>query len=142
MSLMVAEVYEALIEAGTSEQKAKAAAGAIPVAGELATKEDLRELRDELRDEMGERFGKLERDMAVLKFAYGPYSQGGGGYKRMPRERARSFTATSISRPSRTIVSLTVSPPALSERACDMTRRWVTRRPSTATIRSPPTGMR
>ena len=72
MSLMVAEVYEALIEAGTSEQKAKAAAGAIPIAGELATKEDLRELRDELRDEMGERFGKLERDMAVLKFAYGP----------------------------------------------------------------------
>ena len=69
---MVAEVYEALIEAGTSEQKAKAAAGAIPIAGELATKEDLRELRDELRDELGERFGKLERDMAVLKFAYGP----------------------------------------------------------------------
>lgn len=94
MSLMVAEVYEALIEAGTSEQKAKAAAGAIPISGELATKEDLRELRDELRNElgerieqvkhelgerigklereMGERFGKLERDMAVLKFAYGP----------------------------------------------------------------------
>ena len=98
---MVAEVYEALIEAGTSEQKAKAAAGAIPVAGEMATKEDLRELRDELGErieqvkhelgerigkverelgerigkverEMGERFGKLERDMAVLKFAYGP----------------------------------------------------------------------
>ena len=65
---MVAEVSEALIEAGTSEQKAKAAAGAIPIAGELATKEDLRELRDE----MGERFGKLERDLAVLKFAYGP----------------------------------------------------------------------
>ena len=65
---MVAEVYEALIEAGTSEQKAKAAAGAIPIARELATKEDLRELRDE----MGERFGKLERDLAVLKFAYGP----------------------------------------------------------------------
>ncbi|MYA79574.1 MAG: hypothetical protein F4X39_03480 [Acidobacteriia bacterium] len=98
---MVAEVYDALIEAGTSEQKAKAAAGAIPIAGELATKEDLRELRDELGEriekverelgerigkverelgerigkverEMGERFGKLERDMAVLKFAYGP----------------------------------------------------------------------
>ena len=79
MSLMVAEVYEALIEAGTSEQKAKAAAGAIPIARELATKEDLRELRDELGEriekverEMGERFGKLERDMEVLKFGYGP----------------------------------------------------------------------
>ena len=101
MSLMVAEVYEALIEAGTSEQKAKAAAGAIPVAGELATKEDLRELRDELGERieqlknelgerigqvehgmgerigqvehgMGERIGRLERDLAVLKFGYGP----------------------------------------------------------------------
>ena len=79
MSLMVAEVYEALIEAGTSEQKAKAAAGAIPVAGELATKEDLRELRDELGERidqvergLGERIGRLERGMAVLKFAYGP----------------------------------------------------------------------
>ena len=89
MSLMVAEVYEALIEAGTSEQKAKAAAGAM-IARELATKEDLRELRDELGEriekverelserigkverDMGERFGKLERDMAVLKFGYGP----------------------------------------------------------------------
>ena len=66
MSLMVAEVYEALIEAGTSEQKAKAAAGAIPVAGELATKEDLRELRDELgerieqlKNELGERIGQV-----------------------------------------------------------------------------------
>ena len=112
MSLMVAEVYEALIEAGTSEQKAKAAAGAIPVAGELATKEDLRELRDELGERieqlknelgerigqveygmgerigqvehgmgerigqvehgLGERIGRLERDLAVLKFGYGP----------------------------------------------------------------------
>ena len=79
MSLMVAEVYEALIEAGTSEQKAKAAAGAIPVSGELATKEDLRELRDELGERidqvergLGERIGRLERGMAVLKFGYGP----------------------------------------------------------------------
>ena len=76
---MVAEVYEALIEAGTSEQKAKAAAGAIPVSGELATKEDLRELRDELGERidqvergLGERIGRLERGMAVLKFGYGP----------------------------------------------------------------------
>ena len=101
MSLMVAEVYEALIEAGTSEQKAKEAAGAIPVAGETATKEDLRELRDELGErigqvkhelgerigrlerelgerlgkvehELGARLGKVERDLAVLKFGYGP----------------------------------------------------------------------
>lgn len=63
MSLMVAEVYEALIEAGTSEQKAKAAAGAIPVVGELATKEDLRELRDEIRDELSERIDQLKHEL-------------------------------------------------------------------------------
>ena len=45
MSLIVAEVYDALIEAGTSEEKAKAAAGAIPLADRLATKEDLDELK-------------------------------------------------------------------------------------------------
>ena len=83
MSLMVAEVYEALIEAGTSEQKAKAAAGAIPVTGELATKEDLSERIEKLKHELseridqverglGERIGRLERGMAVLKFGYGP----------------------------------------------------------------------
>lgn len=68
MSLLVSEVYEALIEAGTSQEKAKAAASAIPVAKDLAAKEDLRELRDEL---IG-RIGRIERDMALLKFAYGP----------------------------------------------------------------------
>ena len=45
MSLIVSEVYDALIEAGTSEEKAKAAAGAIPLAERLATKEDLDELK-------------------------------------------------------------------------------------------------
>lgn len=67
---MVAEVYEALIEAGTSVQKAKAAAVAIPVSGELATKEDLRELRDELSErieqlkhELSERIDQVERGL-------------------------------------------------------------------------------
>ena len=97
MSLIVAEVYDALIEAGTSEEKAKAAAGAIPLAERLATKEDLDELKaatkedlDELKaatkedlDELKasfkeleasfrERFAKVERDLALLKFGYGP----------------------------------------------------------------------
>ena len=97
MSLIVAEVYDALIEAGTSEEKAKAAAGAIPLAERLATKEDLDELKaatkedlDELKaatkedlDELKasfkeleaifkERFAKIERDLALLKFGYGP----------------------------------------------------------------------
>ena len=41
MSLIVSEVYDALIEAGASEAKAKAAAGAIPLAEHLATKDDI-----------------------------------------------------------------------------------------------------
>ena len=97
MSLIVAEVYDALIEAGTSEEKAKAAAGAIPLADRLATKEDLDELKaatkedldelkaatkedldelkasfNELKASFNERFAKIERDLALLKFGYGP----------------------------------------------------------------------
>ncbi len=56
MSLIVSEIYEALIATGTSTEKAQAAAGAVPLSKDLATKEDLR---------------KLERDPAVLKFGYG-----------------------------------------------------------------------
>ena len=100
MSLIVSEVYDALIEAGTSEEKAKAAAGAIPLAERLVTKEDLDELKasfkeglDELKASFDERFGKIderfakiderfakiderfariERDLGLLKFGYGP----------------------------------------------------------------------
>ena len=50
MSLIVSEVYDALIEAGTSEAKAKAAAGAIPLADHLATKEDISTVRTEMAD--------------------------------------------------------------------------------------------
>ena len=75
MSLIVSEVYDALIEAGASEEKAKAAAGAIPLAERLATKEDLAELKaqfNELKVQFNERFAKVERDLALLKFGYGP----------------------------------------------------------------------
>ena len=75
MSLIVAEVYDALIEAGTSEEKAKAAAGAIPLAERLATKEDLDRLKagfDERFAKIDERFTKIERDLGLLKFGYGP----------------------------------------------------------------------
>ena len=89
MSLIVAKVYDALIEAGTSEEKAKAAAGAIPLAERLATKEDLDEFKaatkedlaefkaatkedlDELKASFNERFTKIERDLALVKFGYG-----------------------------------------------------------------------
>lgn len=75
MNLIVSEVYDAFIDAGTSKEKAKAAAGAIPLAERLATKEDLDELKKAIDDwfsKIGDRFSKIERDMAVLKFGYGP----------------------------------------------------------------------
>ena len=48
MSLIVAEVYEALIEAGASKEKAKAAAGAIPLVERLATREVVASLEKEM----------------------------------------------------------------------------------------------
>ena len=48
MSLIVSEVYDALIEAGASEAKAKATAGAIPLAEQLATKEDIALLKEDI----------------------------------------------------------------------------------------------
>ena len=60
MSVIVSEVYDALIEAGASEEKARAAAAAIPVGEQLATKQDIADLKTE---------------MVVLKFAiftFGP----------------------------------------------------------------------
>ena len=58
MIMMIAEIYEALVEAGASEEKAKAAAGVVPVMYSLATKTDLQELRSEMKAEL-----------KVLKFA-------------------------------------------------------------------------
>ena len=60
MSVIVSEVYDALIEAGASQEKARAAAGAIPVGQQLATNQDSADLKAEI---------------AVLKFAvftFGP----------------------------------------------------------------------
>lgn len=48
MSIIVSEVYDALLDAGASEAKAKAAAAAIPVGGHLATKEDVARLKAEI----------------------------------------------------------------------------------------------
>lgn len=59
MSLIVSEVYDALVEAGTSEEKARAAAGAIPVVEWLATKEDVGLLKDDIV--------ALRRDLTVLR---------------------------------------------------------------------------
>ena len=63
MSMMIAEIYEALVEAGTSEEKAKAAAGVVPVIDSLATKTDLQELRSGMKADMQ----VLRSDMQVLR---------------------------------------------------------------------------
>ena len=70
MSLIVSEVYDALIEAGTSEEKARAAAGAIPVAERLATRDDIFVLKDDMaafKDEIRNDMAVLRNDMAVFK---------------------------------------------------------------------------
>ena len=48
MGIMVSEIYEALIAAGAPEDKAKAAAEAIPVSDLLATREDIADLKSKL----------------------------------------------------------------------------------------------
>ena len=50
MGIMVSEVYEALIDAGASEAKAKAAAEAIPVSEQLTTKTDLAGVKADLAE--------------------------------------------------------------------------------------------
>ena len=70
VSLIVSEVYDALIEAGTSEEKARAAAGAIPVAERLATRDDIFVLKDDmaaLKDEIRNDMAVLRNDIAVFK---------------------------------------------------------------------------
>ena len=48
MSIVVAEVYEALVSAGAPEDKARAAAAAIPIGEQLAGKQDLTEVKADL----------------------------------------------------------------------------------------------
>ena len=94
MSLMVTEVYDALIAAGAPDEKARAAAGVIPMIETLATRQDLAEFKidfaefkaemknefaefkaevkedhAEFKGEMKNEFSVLKRDVAVLKLA-------------------------------------------------------------------------
>lgn len=67
MSTILVELYDALKEAGTSEEKARAAAGAISGKTDLATKADLSELRTGLRAEMAELRTELRAEMTELR---------------------------------------------------------------------------
>ena len=59
--VMVSEVYEALIEAGASEAKAKAAAEATPASEQLATKQDLVEVKASLEVSIAALEAKVRR---------------------------------------------------------------------------------
>ena len=74
MSVIVTEVYDALIAAGAPDEKARAAAGVIPMTENLATRQDLAEFKDatkqdfaQFKAEMKEDISVLKRDVAVLK---------------------------------------------------------------------------
>ena len=56
-------LYDALRDAGASEEKARAGAADIPVGQNLATKEDLLQVKVEIND----RIGKVETEIANLR---------------------------------------------------------------------------
>ena len=61
MSVIVSEVYDALLSAGAPEAQARAAAAAIPIQDNLATKQDILKLREEI--------ATIKAEVAILKFA-------------------------------------------------------------------------
>ena len=63
MGIMLSEVYEALIAAGAPEDKAKAAAEAIPVSDVLATKEDIAGIKQDIAALRAE----FQQDIAGLR---------------------------------------------------------------------------
>ncbi len=63
VSLIVSEVYEALVSAGAPQEQAKAAAGAIPAARDLATKQDI----VEVRAEAAEHRAAAKQDLAEVR---------------------------------------------------------------------------
>ena len=77
MTTMIAELYEALVDAGASEGKAKEAAQVLSTEN-LATKSDIVELDTKLSGQitkldqkLNPKVVKLERDMAVMKWMLG-----------------------------------------------------------------------
>ena len=69
MSLIVSEIYDALVAAGAPEEKARAAAAAIPVVETLATKDDIAALRQDLTALKLDDIAGIKQDVAALKLA-------------------------------------------------------------------------
>ena len=84
MTTMISELYEALVDAGASEKKAKEAAEVLSTEN-LSTKGDVVAVKKELAgnieklgarvtelgEKLGARIAKLERDTAVMKWMIG-----------------------------------------------------------------------
>ncbi len=72
MSLIVSEVYDALVAAGAPEEKARAAAAAIPIVENLATKDDVAAVREDvaaLKLVNKDDIAGIREDVAALKLA-------------------------------------------------------------------------
>ena len=87
MGLIVSEIYDALVDAGASPDRAKAAAGAVPSAENMVTKEDIGRIETrivkietdiiKIRADMATKqdLAKLDKQIAVLRiavFGFGP----------------------------------------------------------------------
>lgn len=66
MNLMVKEIYEAFKDAGADEDKAMAAAQAVPAAETLATKADIAEVKGEIAEVRGE-IAEVRGEIAGLR---------------------------------------------------------------------------
>jgi uncharacterized protein YceH (UPF0502 family) len=69
MGIMVSEVYEALIAAGAPQDKAKAAAEAVPIGEQLSTKQDLDKAVARLETNIAKLETRLEARLARLEVA-------------------------------------------------------------------------
>ena len=67
MSLIVSEVYDALIEAGATKEKARAAAEVIPHFELLATKEDIARLEHATKEDIARLEKGTREDIARLE---------------------------------------------------------------------------
>ena len=67
MSLIVSEVYDALIEAGATKEKARAAAEVIPHFELLATKEDIARLEHATKEDIARLERVTKEDIARLE---------------------------------------------------------------------------
>ena len=66
-------LYDALREAGASEEKARAALATLPFPQHLATKEDLLKAIGEVKVEMANLRGDVMRELGIIKWAYVAY---------------------------------------------------------------------